>query len=201
MRRIVKALVILILKSISPALYPSAYLRGYYFEESTLGWHWVWRSILWQKILGFNRHCPWPVTPFTTVGQAKNITFDINDLVNFQSKGCYYQCFDGRIVIGSGTYIAPNVGLITANHNPVAPSEHLPGKDIELGASCWIGMNSVILPGVRLGDHTVVGAGSVVTTSFPEGHCIIGGVPARKLKDLIIPAAKSPDTTEPALSR
>ena len=45
-------------------------------------------------------------------------------------------------------------------------------------------MNSVILPGVVLGDHTIVGAGSVVTRSFEEGHCVIAGVPARKIKEL-----------------
>ena len=48
----------------------------------------------------------------------------------------------------------------------------------------WIGMNSVILPGVTLGPGTVVGAGSVVTHSFPEGHCVIAGVPAKLIRNL-----------------
>ena len=43
-------------------------------------------------------------------------------------------------------------------------------------------MNSMILPGVTLGSHTVVGAGSVVTKSFPEGYCVIAGNPAKKIK-------------------
>jgi acetyltransferase-like isoleucine patch superfamily enzyme len=47
-------------------------------------------------------------------------------------------------------------------------------------------MNSVVLPGVHLGDHTVVGAGSVVTRSFPEGNCILAGAPARLIKDMAI---------------
>jgi acetyltransferase-like isoleucine patch superfamily enzyme len=46
-------------------------------------------------------------------------------------------------------------------------------------------MNSVILPGVELGPHTIVGAGSIVTKSFPEGNCIIVGNPAKKIKDLL----------------
>lgn len=45
-------------------------------------------------------------------------------------------------------------------------------------------MNSVILPGVILGDRTIVGAGSVVNKSFPEGNVIIAGVPAKIVKHL-----------------
>jgi len=45
-------------------------------------------------------------------------------------------------------------------------------------------MNSVILPGVTLGDFTVVGAGAVVTKSFEEGYCIIGGNPATEIRKL-----------------
>lgn len=45
-------------------------------------------------------------------------------------------------------------------------------------------MNSLILPGVKLGDHTVVGGGSVVTKSFPDGYCVIAGNPAKKIKDI-----------------
>ena len=45
-------------------------------------------------------------------------------------------------------------------------------------------MNAVILPGVTLGDFTVVGAGSVVTKSFPEGYCVIAGNPAKQIKTL-----------------
>ena len=45
-------------------------------------------------------------------------------------------------------------------------------------------MNSVILPGIVLGNHTIVGAGSIVTKSFPEGNCVIAGNPAKKIRDL-----------------
>jgi acetyltransferase-like isoleucine patch superfamily enzyme len=109
---------------------------------------------------------------------------------NFQGFGNYFQNFSGKIVVGRGTYIAPNVGIITANHDPLDLDKHLPGEDVILGEGCWIGMNSVILPGVVLGPHTIVGAGSVVTKSFIEGNCIIAGNPAsviRKLGDSIEP--------------
>ena len=89
-----------------------------------------------------------------------------------------------NIQIGKGTYIAPNVGLITANHDPQKLDNHLPSKPIKLGENCWIGMNSVILPGITLGDHTIVGAGSVVTKSFPEGYCVVAGNPAKLLRTI-----------------
>ncbi len=64
------------------------------------------------------------------------------------------------------------------------PNKHLPPKDVHLVEHCWIGMNSMILPGVTLGPHTVVGAGSVVTKSFPDGYCVIAGNPAKIIKVL-----------------
>jgi acetyltransferase-like isoleucine patch superfamily enzyme len=62
--------------------------------------------------------------------------------------------------------------------------ERADSKPITLGISCWVGMNSVILPGVSLGDHTIVGAGSVVTKSFPDGFCVIAGNPAKLIRDI-----------------
>ncbi|MDT4068951.1 type 8 capsular polysaccharide synthesis protein Cap8J, partial [Staphylococcus aureus] len=59
-----------------------------------------------------------------------------------------------------------------------------PGEDVKIGNYSWIGMNSVILPGVELGEHTIVGAGSVVTKSFPEGNVVIGGNPAKIIKKI-----------------
>jgi acetyltransferase-like isoleucine patch superfamily enzyme len=58
------------------------------------------------------------------------------------------------------------------------------GKDVVIGNKCWIGMNAMILPGVHLGDNTIVGAGSVVTKSFPEGNVVIAGNPAKLIKKL-----------------
>ena len=90
----------------------------------------------------------------------------------------------GNIIIGKGTYIAPNVGIITANHIFSDLDKHEVAKDVILGKQCWVGMNAIILPGVMLGDHTVVGAGSVVTKSFPEGYCVIAGNPAIVIKKM-----------------
>jgi acetyltransferase-like isoleucine patch superfamily enzyme len=113
------------------------------------------------------------------IADPANIDFHPDDLNNFQMGGTYFANPEGRVVIGRGTLIGPNVGLITVNHDPEDVSRNLPGRDIVLGDGCWIGMNAVILPGVTLGPRTVVGAGAVVTRSFPAGACVIAGVPAR----------------------
>ena len=174
-----------LLRAVASLFYDRKYLKGRWFEECLGGWWWVAQSIVAQKILGINRGVPWPTSPFCDVGTpAENIVFDVDNIDNFQSRGCYFQCINARIVIGRGTYIAPNVGIITSNHDPYNLDAHLPGSDVVLGESCWIGMNSVILPGVHLGPHTIVGAGSVITKSFPEGNVIIAGNPAKEIRKL-----------------
>lgn len=158
--------------------YESRYLRGKWFENSTKGWRWCWKNFFMQKVIGYNRHVPFPVSHRNNIGIVSHIIFDPDDLNIFQNFGCYFQAYDGYITIGHGTWIAPNVGIITQNHDINNLSKHEKAKNVVIGKNCWIGMNSMILPGVTLGDHTIVGAGSVVTKSFPEGNCIIMGNPA-----------------------
>ncbi len=164
--------------------YDKKHLKSKWFSGyNSEGYKWAYRDIWNRLIFKTNKDIPFPVSPLSHYD--KNIIFhpdDLNDLTC--SNGCYFQAFDGRIVIGRGTYIAANVGIITANHDLSDPDYHQKGRDVVLGKKCWVGMNSVILPGVRLGDNTVVGAGSVVTKSFPEGHCVIVGNPARKLRTI-----------------
>ncbi|MGN0818810.1 MAG: acyltransferase [Christensenellaceae bacterium] len=166
--------------------YDKKYIRGKYFFGQhggigAQGWKWVVDDYYGCKRLSKNINVKWPVSPQVTVVKPQNIEFSPDDLNNFQTFGTYFQAI-GKIIIGKGTWIAPNVGLITANHSIANLNEHADPKDIVLGKDCWIGMNSVILPGVTLGNHTVVGAGSVVTKSFPEGNCVIAGNPAKIIR-------------------
>ncbi len=171
-----------LLRTVFGLAFERKYLRGPHFDEDLSGWKWAWRSLWTQKFLGVNRHLPWPASPSIRVGKAAHIEFDISDLANFQGIGNYFQCHRGRIRMGKGCYIAPGVGIITENHDPADPDKHLPAQDVILGPKCWIGMNAVVLPGVILGENTVVGAGAVVTKSFPEGGQILVGVPAKPIQ-------------------
>lgn len=167
--------------------YSSKYLKGKWFASwHGEGWKWLFDDFWGQKVCGRNRNIPWPVSPRMTVTTKDNISFHVDDINNFQGFGSYFQCFKGKISIGKGTYIAGNVGIITANHDPSDLDNHVDGKDVIIGEKCWIGMNCVVLPGVTLGDHTIVGAGAVVTKSFKDGYCVIAGNPAKKIKDIEI---------------
>ena len=165
--------------------YSKKYLQGWWFNDEGIfspGWRWAVQDARENRRLSQN-WAKWPISPRMTVVEARNIHFDVDDLDNFQSHGSYYQGI-GHIYIGKGSYIAPNVGLITANHSLDDPDKHSDPKPIHIGEKCWIGMNSVILPGVTLGPHTVVGAGSVVTKSFPDGYYVIAGNPAQVIKKI-----------------
>jgi len=137
--------------------------------------HWIL-----QNVCGFNKDAYWPVHFSSIVSNVNRIKIGIGTAPGL-SPGCYIQGING-IEIGDYTVIAPNVGLISADHAVGDLTQHQRTDPIRIGRYCWIGMNAVILPGVTLGDHTVVAAGAVVSKSFPEGYRIIGGVPARVLK-------------------
>lgn len=172
------------LKLILQLIYDKKYFEGEYFKYNFTGYRWVLKSFIFQKLFRINAHIPFPCSFRTTISNHKNLFFNINDLNNFQSPGCYFQNFSANIYLGEGTYIAPNVGIITANHDINDLNKHLEGKDVVIGKKCWIGMNAVILPGVVLGDNTIVGAGAVVTKSFNEGNIVIAGNPAKVIKTI-----------------
>lgn len=135
----------------------------------------------YQKILRINGKAYWPVHYTSSINNYKNIKIGIGTAPGL-SPGCYIQG-NGKIFIGDYSTIAPNVGIISSNHDIYNYKKHTEGE-IHIGKYCWIGMNSIILPNVKLGDHTIVGSGSVVTKSFEEGYCIIAGNPAKMIKKI-----------------
>jgi acetyltransferase-like isoleucine patch superfamily enzyme len=141
---------------------------GFWFKQKVLNW-------------GGNRKAYWPVHWTSKVYNPENIVVGIDAYPGIMN-GCYIQG-KGGISIGDYTQVAPNVVIVSANHDVYDTRRHIEAP-VKIGRYCWIGAGAKIMPGVELGDFTVVAAGAVVTKSFPEGYCVIGGVPAKELKKL-----------------
>ena len=134
-----------------------------------------------QKVLGYNREAYWPTHFTSRVVGAHNILLGVGSNPGF-NPGVYVQG-TGKLFIGDYTTVGQNSGILSGGHD-FYDHRILTSDETRIGSYCWIGMNATILPGVVLGDFTVVASGAVVSKSFPEGNCIIGGVPAKKIKDL-----------------
>lgn len=187
MRKIIKKLLLIsspLMLFVLGFFFDKKYLSGRYFDNNLVGYYWAFKSIWINNILRLGQPMSFPTGLTCFVSDADKIHFHADDLNNFQGRGTYFQNFLGHIYIGKGTYIAPNVGIITANHDLNDLDSHAEAKDVVLGENCWVGMNSVILPGVTLGDKTIVAAGSVVTKSFVQGNVVLGGIPAKIIKGL-----------------
>lgn len=123
----------------------------------------------------------WPVHKNSEVTHPERIFVGINTNAGTRP-GCYLQG-NGGIYIGNYVHFASNIGIISGNHDLYDQTKHV-FKEVRIGDYTWIGQGAIILPGVVLGPRTIVGAGSIVTKSFPEGYCVIGGNPARLIKRL-----------------
>lgn len=88
---------------------------------------------------------------------------------------------DTHIYVGDYTMIGPNVTLAAAGH-PINADLRRQGyqynKPVRIGKNCWLGAGVIVLPGVTIGDNTVIGAGSVVTKDIPS-NVVAVGVPCR----------------------
>ncbi len=93
---------------------------------------------------------------------------------------------DSHIYVGDYTMIGPNVTIVTAAH-PILPElrEQLYqyNMPVHIGRNCWIGAGAIILPGISIGDHTVIGAGSIVTTDIPANVVAVGN-PCRVMREI-----------------
>lgn len=119
---------------------------------------------------------------YTDFGQ--NIHIGRNVFIN---AGCHFQDHGG-VTLGDGTLVGHNVVFATLNHllDPARRAEMIPAP-IVVGRNVWIGSNATILQGVTIGDGAVVAAGAVVTRDV-EPRTIVGGVPARMIRRIELPA-------------
>ena len=93
---------------------------------------------------------------------------------------------DTHIFVGDGTMFGPHVTIATAGH-PIEPSLRARGLQynmpVHIGCNCWLGAGVIIMPGVTIGDNTVIGAGSVVTKDIPSNVVAVGN-PCRVLRQV-----------------
>ncbi len=101
----------------------------------------------------------------------------------FINAGCRFQD-QGGVFIGDRALIGHNAVIATLNHNmdPARRANLLPAP-VHIGCDVWLGSNVTVLPGVTIGDGAVVAAGAVVTKDVAP-NTVVGGVPARLIREL-----------------
>ena len=121
-------------------------------------------------------------TPFYASWGGKNVSIG----EHFYSNYNLMLVDDGEIIIGDNVMIAPNVILCSATH-PVSPNLREKGVQynlpVKIGNRVWIGANSVVMPGVTIGDNSIIGAGSVVTKDIPP-NVIAFGNPCKVYREI-----------------
>lgn len=111
----------------------------------------------------------------------------------------------GPVTIGCDVMMGPDVVIYTRNHKhdnldiPMNQQGFEEYRPVVISDDCWIGKRVFIMPGVTIGKGTIIGAGSVVTKSFPE-YSVLGGVPAKLIKSrkhgAVIKSARPADIPE-----
>ncbi|MEH7454701.1 sugar O-acetyltransferase [Gottfriedia acidiceleris] len=90
-----------------------------------------------------------------------------------------------EVKIGNNCMIGPNVGIYTAGHSIEPKNRNKSGYaiPIHIGDDVWIGGSCTILPGITIGDNSIVAAGSVVTKDVPS-NTVVAGNPAKVIKSI-----------------
>jgi maltose O-acetyltransferase len=102
---------------------------------------------------------------------------------SFVNAGCQFEGF-GRIDIGRNVFLGPQVMILTSTHEIDEDGQvaRIPvARPVRIGDRCWLGARATILPGVTIGEGTIIGAGAVVTKDCKPGAVYVG-VPARQLR-------------------
>lgn len=93
----------------------------------------------------------------------------------------------GEVHVGNDVMMAPECCFYTVNHEtgrtdiPMREQGDTEARPIMIGNDVWIGRRVMVMPGVTIGDHSIIAAGAVVTKSIPP-YSVVGGVPAKVLK-------------------
>ncbi len=134
-------------------------------------------SNFWSNLLGLHQR--------TIIIAKRGAQVKIGDRVGISGASIYAH---DSIEIGDDTLIGANVKIIDNDFHPVDPQARLENDNakighapVVIGDNVFIGMNSIILKGTKIGNNCTIGAGSVVHGEFPD-NCIIAGNPAKIIK-------------------
>jgi acetyltransferase-like isoleucine patch superfamily enzyme len=87
------------------------------------------------------------------------------------------------IAIGEDTRIGDGVAIYDSNHHPLEEGAEVHAAPVRVGRNVWLGRGAIVLPGVTVGDHSVVAAGAVVGQDVPP-RALVAGNPARVVREL-----------------
>ncbi len=118
------------------------------------------------------------------VGAAHNATLVLGERV-FINTGATVVA-NHKIVIGDDCLLGDLVAIFDSNHHALEPSSPTRIAPVHIGNNVWVGRAATILPGVTVGDHAVIAAGSVVTEDV-SARTLVAGAPARPIRPLDIP--------------
>lgn len=121
------------------------------------------------------------------VNIQKNTRFSHRCTIGDNSGIGRYSVLHGPVHIGSDVMMGPNCTIYTQNHayedihKPMNQQGFSQERPVVIGDDVWIGGQVIILPGVKVGSHSIIGAGSVVTKDVPQ-YAVVGGNPAKVIK-------------------
>ena len=119
---------------------------------------------------------------WVTVSKGATLTLGDRVLLN---DGANIACYL-KITIGENTQIADFATVYDTNFHRVSPDTEVVTAPVIIGKNVWIGARSIVLPGVTIGDHSVIAAGSIVTDSIPARSVAVGA-PARVVSTFSCP--------------
>ncbi len=148
-------------------------LNGHYHTQTEI-------QALFEKITGRPVDKTFRLFPPFYTNCGKNIVVGKRVFIN---TGCHF-VDQGGITLGDGTLLGNSVILTTLNHDfdPENRTTTYPAP-IVIGKNVWIGSGAVVVPGVRIGDGAIIGAGSVVTRDVPP-NVVAAGAPARIIRTI-----------------
>lgn len=138
-------------------------------------------TLLKEMFAEFGENC-YIEPPLRANWGGKHVHFGRNIYANFNLT----LVDDTHIYVGDYTMIGPNVTIAAGGH-PILPKLREQGYQfnapVHIGRNCWLGAGVIIVPGVTIGDNTVIGAGSVVTKDIPSNVVAVGN-PCRVLREI-----------------